>query len=90
MRVRNLVSKAKILRNKAARALWPSGEAASQAKKICLTMDCWAWAVSMGIGVSINVNSRVVAPKDGETVLSRAKLFFMGESKIVRRVELSD
>ena len=45
---------------------------------------------SMGIGVSMNVNSRVVAPKNGETVLSRAKLFFMGESKIVRRVELSD
>jgi hypothetical protein len=44
----------------------------------------------MGIGVSMNVNSRVVAPKDGETVLSRVKLFFMGESKIVRRVELSD
>jgi hypothetical protein len=41
-------------------------------------MDCWAWAVSMGIGVSMNVNSRVVAPKNGETVLSRAKLFFMG------------
>ena len=44
----------------------------------------------MGIGVNTNVNIRVVAPKNGETVLSRAKLFFMGEYKIVRRVELSD
>ena len=33
---------------------------------------------------------RVVAPKNGEIVLSRAKLFSMGEGKIVRRVELSD
>jgi len=44
----------------------------------------------MGVGVNTNVNIRVVAPKNGETVLSRAKLFFIGEYKIVRRVELSD
>ncbi len=44
----------------------------------------------MGIGVNTNVNIRVVAPKNGETVLSRGELSFMGEYKIVRRAELSD